>query len=77
MISSASLLIHQSSILLLHKAVFGVLIVALAEATVWFAAYQKLNITGTPYCCPFPPLVIGALIMQVPIHLLDFVCFIN
>lgn len=38
---------------------------ALAEATVWFAAYQKLNITGTPYCCPFPSLVIGALIMQV------------
>jgi hypothetical protein len=55
----------QSSILPLHKAVFVVLFVALAEAIVWFAAYQKLNITGTPYCCPFPALVVGALVMQV------------
>ncbi len=55
----------QSSILPLHKAIFLVMVVALAEATVWFAAYQKINLTGTPYCCPFPPLVVGALIMQV------------
>ena len=30
----------------------------------WFAAYQMLNATGTPYCCPFPGLVIASMVLQ-------------
>ena len=51
--------------LVLHKAIFGVLLVAAAEACMWFAAYLTINLTGHPYCCPFPPVVVAALIMQV------------
>ena len=49
----------------LHTAIFGVLIVASIEAAIWFAAYESINITEHPYCCPFPPVVVAALVMQV------------
>jgi hypothetical protein len=49
----------------LHHAIFGVLIIATIEAAIWFAAYESINITGHPYCCPFPPVVAAALIMQI------------
>lgn len=38
---------------------------ALAEATLWYATYQSLNLTGEPYCCPFPPTVVGSLVLQI------------
>mmetsp|Transcript_19321 Transcript_19321/g.27777 ORF Transcript_19321/g.27777 Transcript_19321/m.27777 type:complete len:508 (-) Transcript_19321:109-1632(-) len=56
---------YQESVLVLHKAIFGVLLVAAAEACMWFAAYLTINLTGHPYCCPFPPVVVAALIMQI------------
>ncbi len=43
----------------------GVFLFALAEATLWYATYQSLNLTGEPYCCPFPPTVVGSLVLQI------------
>jgi hypothetical protein len=63
---------YRESTLHLHTAFLVVFLFALVEATLWFASYQNLNITGTPYCCPFPPLVVGSLILQV--GLLPFCC---
>ncbi len=31
----------------------------------WYATYQSLNLSGEPYCCPFPPAVVGSLVLQV------------
>lgn len=56
---------YWESTIHLHTAFLVVFIFAMIEATLWFASYQSLNITGKPYCCPFPPLVVGALVLQV------------
>ena len=56
---------YSESVLNLHKAVFAVYIIAFVESIVWYTSYQTINITGEPYCCPFPPLVVGSLILQI------------
>ena len=56
---------HYASTLHLHKAVLAVFLVALAEATTWYASYQQINLTGQPYCCPFPDPVVAALVLQI------------
>lgn len=56
---------HYRSLLPLHHAIVGVYIVALAEATMWYGAYQDINLSGEPYCCPFPPIVIASLVLQI------------
>lgn len=56
---------NRESVTALHHAFLAVFIFALIESTVWFAAYQHLNITGDRYCCPFPPVVVTALLLQV------------
>lgn len=50
--------------LAVHKTFLVVLLFAVMEAAMWFAAYQMLNATGTPYCCPFPGLVIASMVLQ-------------
>ena len=56
---------HRSSILPLHNYILFVFIVALIESSVWYVAYQSINNNGQPYCCPFPPLVIASLVLQI------------
>eukprot|EP01038_Epipyxis_sp_PR26KG_P010388 gene10388-13954_t len=56
---------HWSSILPLHNAFLIVFLFALAEAIMWYATYQSMNLTGQAYCCPFPPAVVGSLILQI------------
>ena len=56
---------YRDSVLPVHAGVILVYIVALAESAVWLAAYQRINLTGEPYCCPFPSHVTAALVLQV------------
>lgn len=56
---------HLDSTLPLHRAVLFVFMIALTEATCWYAAYQTINLTGQPYCCPFPPTVVASLVLQI------------
>ena len=51
----------------LHQGVLFVFLVALVEATCWYAAYQTINLTGEPYTYnqEFPPSVVASLILQV------------
>ena len=56
---------YRESSLPLHKATLAVFIVAFIEAASWLVAYQTINETGTPYCCPFPTTVVVALVLQV------------
>jgi hypothetical protein len=56
---------YFSSTLPLHMGVLAVYLVALAEATTWYASYQQINLTGQPYCCPFPEPVVAALVLQI------------
>ena len=56
---------HYASTLPLHRGVLAVFLVALAEATTWYASYQQINLTGTPYCCPFPDPVVASLVLQI------------
>lgn len=56
---------HRETTLALHNGFLLVFLFAFIEAMLWFASYETLNITGVPYCCPFPPLVVASLVMQV------------
>jgi hypothetical protein len=39
-----------------------VLVVATLESLAWFVAFDSMNNTGVPYCCPFPRVVIFAMV---------------
>lgn len=56
---------YKESALPVHIAVLAVFFVALTESIIWTIAYQVINTSGQPYCCPFPPVVIAALIFQI------------
>ena len=43
-----------------------VLVVATLEALAWFLAFDVMNNTGVPYCCPFPTVVIVAMVRGCP-----------
>ncbi len=58
-------LLHRESAIPLHYAILAVFGVAVCESALWFLAYEHINRTGSPYCCPFPPLVVAALVVQV------------
>jgi len=60
------------STLRLHTFILCVFTLGLVEATVWYAAYQTINLTGEPYCCPFPKTVVAALVLQVRIFYSNF-----
>jgi hypothetical protein len=55
----------RDSILPIHEAVLGMLVLALAEAVVGNVAYILINLNGQPYCCPFPPIVVADIILLV------------
>jgi hypothetical protein len=56
---------HRESALSLHRGVLFVFLVGFVESGTWYAAYEDINLTGQPYCCPFPTLVVVAFILQV------------
>lgn len=56
---------HRKHLLRLHYAILGVLVVATAEALSWFLAFSHMNSQGTPYCCPFPAVVISAMVFEL------------
>lgn len=56
---------HRKHLLRLHYAILGVLVVATAEALSWFLAFSHMNSVGTPYCCPFPAVVISAMVFEL------------
>ena len=57
--------LNKEATLRLHTAFIVIFLFALAESILWFTSYTVLNITGEPYCCPFPPLVVASLVLQV------------
>ena len=56
---------HYETTLRLHTMILLVFLIGLVEAVTWYSAYQTINITGEPYCCPFPKTVVAALVLQV------------
>jgi hypothetical protein len=52
---------YRQDLLNLHYAILVVIVVATLEALAWFLAFDIMNDTGVPYCCPFPPAVIFAM----------------
>lgn len=56
---------HRATALPLHHATLVVVAIALAEATAWYAVYQTINLSGEPYCCPFPVSVVTSLVLQI------------
>jgi len=52
-------------VLPLNYAIMTVVLLATVESATWFGAYEQLNGSGEPYCCPFPSVVIAALVLQV------------
>jgi hypothetical protein len=53
---------NRQDLLNLHWAILLVIIVATLEALAWFLAFDVMNSSGVPYCCPFPPVVIFAMV---------------
>lgn len=58
-------MLYRDSAIPLHYAILFVFSVACIESSLWLAAYESINRTGTPYCCPFPPLVVAGLVLQI------------
>lgn len=56
---------YRESALSLHLGILFVFLVGLVESTMWYAAYESINLSGEPYCCPFPSLVVVAFVLQV------------
>lgn len=56
---------YRESALSLHKGILFVFLVGMVESAVWYAAYESINLSGEPYCCPFPTLVVVAFVLQV------------
>ena len=56
---------HKESVLHLHSALLAVVVLATVESAVWCATYLQLNQTGQRFCCPYPPLVIASLLLQL------------
>lgn len=56
---------HRTSVLMVHKMILGVIILATLEAGTWWAAYSHMNQTGEPYCCPYPATVVLAMVMEI------------
>ena len=56
---------HRTSVLTVHKMILGVIILATLEAGTWWGAYSTMNRTGKPYCCPYPPTVVLAMVMEI------------
>mmetsp|Transcript_18727 Transcript_18727/g.34957 ORF Transcript_18727/g.34957 Transcript_18727/m.34957 type:complete len:510 (+) Transcript_18727:52-1581(+) len=57
--------IHRDGLLPLHKAVFVALVVCAVSAILWCAAFITINSSGHPFCCPFPPVVSAAQLVQI------------
>lgn len=55
---------NRQDLLNLHWAILLVIIVATLEALAWFLAFDVMNSSGVPYCCPFPPVVIFAMVRE-------------
>lgn len=49
------------------------LIVATLEALAWFLAFDVMNNEGVPYCCPFPPVVVFAMVRGLFVYMMFFV----
>jgi hypothetical protein len=49
----------------LHLAVCGTLAVCAVSAILWAAAFFTINASGHPFCCPFPPIVSAAQLIQI------------
>jgi hypothetical protein len=56
---------YFSSAVSIHYGVLAVLGIAIGESTSWLLAYVHINATGTPYCCPFPTVIVASLIFQI------------
>lgn len=57
--------LHRVSVLTVHKMILGVIVLSSLEASTWLAAYSYMNRTGRPYCCPYPAVVVLAMVMEV------------
>ncbi|CBJ28368.1 G-protein coupled receptor [Ectocarpus siliculosus] len=60
-----AMLAHRASILPVHKMIIGVIVLSTLEASTWWGAYSYVNATGRPYCCPYPGVVVLAMLMEV------------
>jgi hypothetical protein len=56
---------HRGHLLRLHYAILSVLVIATAESLSWFLAFSHMNTRGTPYCCPFPAVVVSAMVFEL------------
>lgn len=45
--------------------ILAVVLIAALESAVSFASYVDMNERGEPYCCPFPDLVVTAMVLEV------------
>ena len=62
---SVLFMLHRDSAIPLHGVILFVFLIAIAESGAWFIAYEYINRTGSPYCCPFPAPVVTALVLQI------------
>jgi hypothetical protein len=56
---------YRTEVLRLQFSMLAVLVLATGETTSWTLAFASMNDTGNPPCCPYPAVLVAAVILQV------------
>jgi hypothetical protein len=56
---------NRQEVLKLQYCMLSVLVLVTAETLSWSIAFTVMNDTGTPACCPYPSVLVAAVILQM------------
>ncbi|TDH73625.1 hypothetical protein CCR75_002084 [Bremia lactucae] len=56
---------HRGSVVGTHYFLLTILLLSTCESVAWFVAYNLLNASGVPICCPYPDLVLFSTFIKV------------
>ena len=56
---------HRNEVLKIQFGMLAVLVLVTAETSAWSIAFATMNTSGTPACCPYPPALVAAVILQM------------
>jgi hypothetical protein len=61
----ALLMYHRDVAIPLQYGILVVLILGTIESSAWQYAYNEMNLTGEPSCCPFPKALVAAVLLEM------------
>jgi hypothetical protein len=61
----AALMYHREVAIPLQYGILAVLMIGTVESSSWQYAYNDMNISGEPSCCPFPKVLVAAVLLEM------------